>query len=367
MSAVSAPVRTFTPSAVVHAKVQSPSTGISAGAFPVKASFSDAGAAAAYVAKDYTPGLTTYAKEFEVQNGRKPKDQDFPVEVISMVPRNPTAPPLLIVGGMGPLAGAQAMEAALQKFGDSREIVLLQLCDTPDRTAALNKDAEQKGVSDEHKQVVEGMKNGLLNAEGMLKTSHLGQAHVVVACNTAHNFVPEGFQAYSDVRVQNAGLKLDSMVKSVTTELARTQKGAESPVVILGTDGTLKTRLYIDPLEANDVKCAVPTPDNQQKLMDAIYKGVKAFDPDATLAHGSALFLGMAQSGQIKPGEPFVILAACTEVPEIVNTLKEKGSPEVKELMAKAQVADPMGITLGHVAQADAASTVTTFPQKSRL
>ena len=82
-----------------------------------------------------------------------------------MVPPNPTHPPLLIVGGMGPLAGAQAFEAALQEFGDTREIVLLQLCSVPDRTDALDADEKLGGRSQDHDKVVDKLAEGLLDAE----------------------------------------------------------------------------------------------------------------------------------------------------------------------------------------------------------
>ena len=60
------------------------------------------------------------------------------------------------------------------------------------------------------------------------------------------------------------------------------------------------------------------------------------------------------EAGLLAPGRPFVVLAACTEVPEIVRTLKVGGSPEMRALLAQASVADPMGITQAHVARLDA-------------
>mgnify|MGYP006197718761 CR=1 FL=1 len=65
-------------------------------------------------------------------------------------------------------------------------------------------------------------------------------------------------------------------------------------------------------------------------------------------------FRQMVQAGLLAPGRPFVVLAACTEVPEIVRTLKVGGSPEMRALLAQASVADPMGITQAHVARLDA-------------
>lgn len=326
---------------------------------PTRARFDNAAETLRYLEESYIPALTEFAREFEATHGRKPKDQDFPTETVRMVPANPKLPSMLITGGMGPLAGAQAMTAALRQFGDGREIVLLQLCRVPDRTTALNDDERQGGPSDTHAQVVAAMKDGFISGEAAIECAWMGTIHTVVACNTAHNFAPEAFNAYQQDRAQNAGLKMHSMVQCVVAELSHTQRGQDAPVVILGTDGTLKTRLYINPLEANGVGCAVPAPPAQQMLMDAIYKGVKAFNEEETVKNGNALFLEMKAKGQIVEGQPFVILAGCTEVPEIVNVLKEKGAPEVKALLANAQVADPMAITLAHIAQLDAPAQVS--------
>jgi aspartate/glutamate racemase len=353
--------RNFVPSnpassSVSGAKTPEVNDAHAAGPFPTTGDpFISPEHAAKFMEETYIPGLGKYAKEFEVKNGGKPKDQNFPVELIRLVPPNPKHPPLLIVGGMGPLAGAQAFQDALKKFGDTREIVLLQLCNVPDRTGALNADAKLGGRSEEHDKVVATMKDGLLRAEkhALKTTSQFGTAHMVVACNTAHNFAPEAFVEYQQERAQNGALKLDSMIDCVTAELKKSQAGKDSSVVILGTDGTLKTKLYINPLEENGVKCAVPDVDGQKLLMGAIYDGVKAFDTNKTLEYGEALFRRLAETGQITPGQPFVVLAACTEVPEIINVLKTQGSPAIQKLLAQVQVADPMSITLARISSTD--------------
>lgn len=322
--------------------------------FTTRARLTDPADATHYLEQAYMPGLQAFARAFESQQGRKPCDQDFPVELVRLVPPNPRYAPLLIVGGMGPLAGAQAMQEAITRFGDSREIVLLQLCCVPDRTRALNENLLLGGRSDLHEQVVQAMSEGFVDAEGALETLHVGTAHLVVACNTAHNFAPEAFERYQAQRGQHAQLQMHSMVHCVTRALASPEQGTNAAIVILGTDGTLKTRLYIDPLQAQDLTCAVPPPEAQQTLMGAIYSGVKAFNEAAVLQHGESLFRQLAQAGLVVSGRPFVVLAACTEVPEIVRILKTRGAPDVQALLAQATVADPMGITQAHIARLDA-------------
>lgn len=168
--------------------------------------------------------LNALARDYEEKNGEKLKDQDFPVEVIKMVPPRPTAPPVLVVGGMGSLAGAQAMDAALMTFGDTREIVLVQLCDTPDRTGALKTDSECGGTSEEHVKVVEALAKGFAMAQSHLSTTHLGNAHMVVACNTAHNFVPDAFAKYKQEGGHSAVIDFDSLVECVSARLKNEKK-----------------------------------------------------------------------------------------------------------------------------------------------
>jgi len=293
----------------------------------------------------------------------KTQDQAFPVEVVRMTPPSPTAPPVVILGGMGPLAGAQAMQAALGKFGDSREIVLLQLCDVPDRTAALNKDRECAGTSPEHHQVVNRLAEGFALAQGHLTTTHLGEGHVFVACNTAHNFVPEAFAQFKENSgVHNVKVESDSLIQCVTGNL----KGETRPVLLLGTDGTRKTNLYTKPLSDAGVACinmegeARKTPESYDLdtemglLMSAIYDGVKAFKPGVALERGKQLFDKLWENNRI--GEKgCVILSACTEVPEIMTLLKNDKSPDsIAAKLENVEIKDPVAITLGRIETVDA-------------
>lgn len=189
--------------------VNQPDTGTGTGTgtdtqLNTRARLTDSGQAASYLQDSYIPGLHTFAQVFEASIGRKPSDQDFPVELVRLVPASPTLAPLVILGGMGPLAGAQAMQAAIDRFGDTREIVLLQLCNVPDRTAALNEDLRLGVPSDQHREVVVALAKGLGMVDGVLETLRSGTVHVVVACNTAHNFAPEAFDRYR----QDRGLQL---------------------------------------------------------------------------------------------------------------------------------------------------------------
>lgn len=330
--------------------------------FPTRTRWTDAATARAWLADEYIPGLHRQARAFEQQQGRPPSDQDFPVELLRLVPQHPRHAPLLILGGMGPLAGAQALQAAIARLGDSREIVLLQWCCVPDRTRALNEDALIHGVSPLHASVVDSLAQGFAQGEAALETLHLGAGTAVVACNTAHNFAPDAFRRYQSQHARVPRMQLRSLVDGVSGWMAETRLGASPPVIVLGTDGTLRTRLYLQPLEALGMNCSVPAPEGQQALMAAIYQGVKAFDAEAVVLHGQRLMRQLESSGSAASDQPFVLLAACTEVPEIVTTLRDRGEPDVQAWLGRATVADPMGIVLDRLAREPSVTTDVTEP-----
>ncbi len=284
------------------------------------------------------------------RSGQKIRDQDFKVEVIRMTPSSPSASPVVIIGGMGPLAGAQAMQAALGLFADTRELVLLQLCSTPDRTPVVKHQlGHQVEGGNKRELVLDVLASGFEKAQANVTAVSLGKAHTVVACNTAHNFVGDAFALYERRQGAGATMASISMVECVVEHL----KDEKRPVLLLGTDGTRLSGLYTSPLTKVGVKCVNLEESEMGFLMNAIYEGVKAFDPDKTVVHGQQLLDALRDAGKLPEGK-CVVLAACTEVPEIISTLKEKGSEAIKKALEQFEVVDPMQVTLRRIAAVDA-------------
>ncbi|HEX7676828.1 MAG TPA: hypothetical protein VF713_01805, partial [Thermoanaerobaculia bacterium] len=83
--------------------------------------------------------------------GEEVSDQAFPVALFALRPAGTVLAPLVLLGGMGPLAGAKGFARACAVFGESREILLLQACSIPDRTQVILADGRsQSGISPEH-------------------------------------------------------------------------------------------------------------------------------------------------------------------------------------------------------------------------
>ena len=92
--------------------------------------------AAVQAMADYRTALCENASRRR-SNGLTVTDQDQPEEAYCLFPARPNRPPLAIIGGMGPLAGALAFRRACARFQDSRAVVLYQACSVPDRSTVI--------------------------------------------------------------------------------------------------------------------------------------------------------------------------------------------------------------------------------------
>jgi aspartate racemase len=120
---------------------------------------------------------------------------------------------------------------------------------------------------------------------------------LVVPCNTAHAFLP--------ALARDAGMRFVSMVDVAADVIAA--EGTKS-VGLLGTTGTLRSRLYADALEARGVATLEPHADHQGLVTQAI-AAVKAGDSGPADADAlAAVSRVLAERGAEQ------IIAACTEI-----------------------------------------------------
>lgn len=265
----------------------------------------------------YIARLSATAAERRLR-GEEVRDQDFPVELFALRPARTTLPPLVLLGGMGPLAGAKGFARACSIFGEAREIVVLQACTIPDRTKAI--------LAGDHVTLVRELDAALREAIGHV-VSPRRPIDVIALCNAAHAFLPEVFaRMRSDVRPI-------SLVECVVDELR--QRRAR-PALILGSLGTRTARLFARRLDEEGIAFREPSPRVQESLTRAIYDGLKALDWETASAAGEAVFRD----------ETGCIVAACTEIPEILELLKRTGSDDLKRRLARIDVVDPVELAL---------------------
>ena len=217
-----------------------------------------------------------------------------------------------IMGGMGPMATVDLMKKiilATPASKDQEHIPMLvdNNSQIPDRTKAI-------------------MGQGASPAPEMVKTAKrlmmAGADFIIIACNTAHYFLPEILPQIS--------IPVLSII-DVTTNSAL-EKGFKS-VGLLATTGTVSTGLYQKKLEASGIQCITPPTDKQHLIDDMIYQGVKANNENYDTHAVEELLAEMQSTG----AEAFIL--GCTEVPVAVSMYKLQGEfIDATDELAKAAI-----------------------------
>ena len=205
-----------------------------------------------------------------------------------------------ILGGMGPLATADLLRKItlhtraacdadhIRVFIDSNPAI-------PDRTAAI-----LSGGADPVPEMTRALRS-LEKCEADC---------IIMPCNTAHYFLPR-LQALT-------GIPFISMLEATAKACAAAYPGKTA--AILGTKGTLQTRLYHDALAAQGVPAVTPDDAQQDELMRLIYDVVKANRPLAPETDAWARLL----NDLCARGADYFILG-CTELPLLAATLPHPG------------------------------------------
>ena len=217
-----------------------------------------------------------------------------------------------IMGGMGPMATVDLMKKIIlatpaSKDQDHIPMLVDNNSQIPDRTKAI-------------------MGQGASPAPEMVKTAKrlmmAGADFIIIACNTAHYFLPEILPQIS--------IPVLSII-DVTTNSAL-EKGFKS-VGLLATTGTVSTGLYQKKLEASGIQCITPSADKQHLIDDMIYQGVKANNENYDTRAVKELLAEMQNAG----AEAFIL--GCTEVPVAVSMYKLQGEfIDATDELAKAAI-----------------------------
>lgn len=228
-----------------------------------------------------------------------------------------------IIGGMGPLATIDLMkkiieETPVTKDQDHIHMVIDNFPQIPDRTTAILANGEDPTPY-------------LIESAQRLKRA--GADVIAVACNTAHYFLPF-VQDTVPVPIlhmprETAQFILESKIEKVG---------------LLATDGTLKTRLYQDALEANRIVVIEPDENMQQKVMKGIYS-IKQND----LKKGTKYLREAAESLTALGAE--AIIAGCTEVPIVLHSTEKIRVIDPTKILAETVVKLALNGPLNRVKQ----------------
>ncbi|MDR0847033.1 MAG: amino acid racemase [Lactobacillales bacterium] len=162
-----------------------------------------------------------------------------------------------VLGGMGSIATESFVRRLNSKTVAERDqdycnFVVFNDASVPDRTAYLLGESDANPVP----YIVEDIK----------QVASLGPDFIVLTCNTAHAFF-EDFKAASDVELLHMPYLA---VKKICEEFPRAKR-----IGFLGTEGSLKSRVYEDAIEAEGLEFVVPEYELQVKVNYLIYHEVK--------------------------------------------------------------------------------------------
>lgn len=262
-------------------------------------------------------------------------DQDQPEEGFCLFPARPIYPPLAIVGGMGPLAGALAFRQACARFQDSRAVVLYQACSVPDRSTVILGEARPDSAL--CREMASRLADAVRLAVGL---AHAGSqpARCVIACNSAHYF----WRLVADDLKQTGGrVRMISLVES-SVEALRFEPCRRA--LLLVTEGARVGEVFSAPCREAGIDFDEPSPTLSRLLMSAVYEGMKSLDERRAVELGNQFFETVLRSGR----DYGCILAGCTELPLTINLLRLHGSPAVAAFLARVKIVDPVEEALAH-------------------
>ncbi|SMG28189.1 amino acid racemase [Paraburkholderia susongensis] len=198
-----------------------------------------------------------------------------------------------VVGGIGPAATVDFMGKLVRNTPAARDqdhlkVIVEQNPQIPDRTEALLGDGDDPTLA----------------LYAACKTLEEGGADLIaIPCNTAHAFVE---------RIQPALRAPIVNMPACTADYLREAFPGLREVGVLGTSGTLASRVYEKALAARGFAQIAPSPSAQARLMNAIYgpKGAKA----GYLTGECCDDLAAAVDDLVAQGVQVIVLA-CTELP----------------------------------------------------
>jgi len=195
-----------------------------------------------------------------------------------------------VLGGMGPLAGAQFMVRLTQLLPAERDqdhVPALLWSDprVPDRTAG-----RRPGAADPLPALLRGVR-GLAAA---------GCGAICIPCNTAHGWFAEMRDAVAPVPILH-------IVDAAADDLAR-QAVPPGPVGLLATEGTLAMRLYPDRFAERGIAVIEPSAAVMARLVTPAIAAVKAGRVAEAYAPLAEAARGLTQAGAI------AVVLGCTEI-----------------------------------------------------
>ena len=219
-----------------------------------------------------------------------------------------------VLGGMGTYATIQLFKQYAQVFPAEKEwdrprIVIDNRCTMPSRVLAyLHHEKEEE--------LIEQM------SDSMQHLVDAGASHIILACNTSHLFLPRIYERVPELESR--------VIHIIRTCVDHIKKDGQKQVYLLGSEGTIDSRIYQDALAAEGIECLVPAPGEYADLRTCI----EAVKQDKYTDEAKRLFLELVNRYD-------ACILGCTELP----ILYEKYAGEI----TCARIYDPLFIALGEL------------------
>lgn len=249
-------------------------------------------------------------------------DQCFNSGILTYIPlggENHTH--VLLLGGMGPLAGAYGMKECLSFFKDEYSVTLFQACFIPKRDSSNDITislftALEFAVSQcpQHKNI-----------------------ELIVLCTSAHPYmegVLKHFYEHSHYREKK--IRFHSLKTSVEKKAVSSGK---LKCIALQTNFAAKMGIY-DDFEHIYSMHSIPSLSNYQKNLSLAIEGVKSFDTNSMLLNAIKVFHALKDYGAKR------LLMGCMELPIIVDSLKQKAPEDIQEYLQSISLFNPLLLTL---------------------
>ena len=219
-----------------------------------------------------------------------------------------------VLGGMGTYATIQLFKQYAQVFPAEKEwdrprIVIDNRCTMPSRVLAyLHHEKEEE--------LIEQM------SDSMQHLVDAGASRIILACNTSHLFLPRIYERVPELESR--------VIHIIRTCVDHIKKDGQKQVYLLGSEGTIDSRIYQNALAAEGIECLVPAPEEYADLRTCI----EAVKQDKYTDEAKRLFLELVNRYD-------ACILGCTELP----ILYEKYAGEI----TCARIYDPLFIALGEL------------------
>ncbi len=159
-----------------------------------------------------------------------------------------------VLGGMGTYATIHLFQQYAEIFSAEKEwerprIIIDNRCTMPSRVRAFL-----------YNEKVDQLVNEMADSMNHLKDA--GCNRIILACNTSHLFLPRIYEKYPSLS--------EMVVHIINTCVDRISNDNVDEIYLLGSEGTIESRIYQDALEKKCVKCFCPHPEEYSMLRECI-------------------------------------------------------------------------------------------------